>query len=646
MQKLASSQFLPRAFLSTATYLTIFVLGLQYAYYLIFSDPTDAVYFDDEGNVILFVDFFIRSGGNYDVIGEYQYHGPFFFLVKYFIHYLSNTDISHNTNRLTTIAFWSLVSLVSAFFVHRVTRSLILAVIVQLQLIFLLGLLILTAGHPQDLSLLLITSALLFASYVGSRHSSVLPIAGMAVMVGALLLVKINLGIYLATSLAISLLLFLPPRKLAVPTFALAACAAVLLPVAVMGRFIFHNPLDLNYCLQVTLMVVACLVTCRLNGKGAGLRWADIGWAVLSVLGTVLIICAVAISLGSSLAGIVDTVLLRAVKLSASVKDHAPVTYSDVNFAIASVVIAIGYRLVAPKLEASRHWLIALAALKLCYGIVTMYGMYTPPRLDLSFRALSFIWLVLIPPHPAPTNVLSTSFARVFLCFTAAFQAMQAFPVAGAQLQWSILLLAPLAAICIGDALSFLWMEFGGRWSKAAPASHQQSQGIFFQLAGVSLIVFLFWQKMGIEQLRATYLSRPSLGIAGADRFHFPEKVKSEILAVVDTLKEQCDGFVAIPGMPSLYYWTGIQPPAVVTDYWVLNMAVDQQNRIIDAMGKYENPCMVYHPWKLKVWARDAWDIKEEIPQLPGMKYMNDQYTLIRRIGAYRIMRKKDDVSR
>jgi hypothetical protein len=632
-------RFLPRSLVSIATYLTIFILGLQFAYYLTF---TYNGFFDDEGTMMMLVDSFIKSGGNFDVVGEY--HGPFYYLVKYFIHYLTNTDVSPNTNRLTTIGFWSLAPIVCAFFVHRCTNSLILAAIVQLQLIFLLVMLISSAGHPQELALSLIATALLLSSFVGSRRSALLPVVGMAGIVGALLLIKINIGVYLGAALALSMLLFLPPRKLTMAIFALAAFAAVLLPVAVIGNLIFENALDRNYCAQVTLVIAACLVASRKHWTGAELRWVDIWSAALTVLCTVLLICAVVIALGGSLGGIFDTVLLRALRFSMSEKDHVPVKYADVSVALASVLLAVGYRILAPKMETSGRWLLALSALKLSYGVVALCSVYSLARVDFPFQTISFIWIILIPPHsPHP---LKDSFPRVFLCFAAAFQAMLAFPVAGAQLYWSIFLLSPLAAVCIGDALSFLWMAFDRRESRAG-SRVPPTLRLAIQLAVISCIVAWYWHKMGIGHLRANYASLPSLGLDGADRIHLPKKIRNEILAVVGDLKEHCDGFVGIPGMPSLYFLTGIQPPGVVTDHWAFNMEVDRQKQIIDTMESYQNPCVVYFPEKLNFWTNPqnptelTRDTRRDITDMPLMTYINDQYTVVREIGDYQFLQKK-----
>jgi hypothetical protein len=623
------------ALLSTVTYLTIFTLGLVFAYYLIFTYNS---YFDDEGTIVLLVDTFIKSGGNFDAIGEYQYHGPFFFLVKYFIHFLTNTDVSHNTNRLTTIGFWSLVPLICALFVQRCTKSLILAAIVQLQLIFLLILLIPSAGHPQELALLLIATALLLSSYVGSRHSSVLPVMGMATIVGALLLIKINIGVYLGAALALSMLVFLPSGNLALVIFALASVVAVLMPTAIIGNAIFENAQDRSYCAQATLAITACLAASTKRWTGANLRWADMWVAALALTCSVLLICAIVIALGGSLSGIVDTVLLRALQFSSGDIYRVPVTYSHVNVAFASTTLALGYRMLAPKMETSGRWLLALSALKLTYGFVALYSLYSPVRLDFPFQTISFIWIILIPPHSAHHITLKNGFPRVFLCFAAAFELMQAFPVAGAQLYWSIFLLCPLAAVCIGDALSFLWMEFDRRRSSAGSTLFQPTMRLVIQLVLIVCIVFWYWQKMGIEKLRTTYLSRASSGLVGADRIHLPKKIGNETLELVASIKEQCDGFVGIPGMPSLYFWTGIQPPGVITDYWFFNMGVESQKRVIETMEHYKSPCIVYNPEKLNVWTKGK---RLETADMPLMHYANEQYAMVRKIGGYQILHKK-----
>ena len=157
-----------------SVYLIIFVVGLQYSYYKIFYS---FALFDDEGTMMHLVRIFVDDAASYDLLQAL--YGPFYFLHKYAIYSALNADVSHDITRCTTIVFWGLIALVGAFFVHRVTRSFLIAAIVQMQLILHLGPLAGSPGHPQEIALLVIVCALLLSSFVGYKRFRLLGFLGL-----------------------------------------------------------------------------------------------------------------------------------------------------------------------------------------------------------------------------------------------------------------------------------------------------------------------------------------------------------------------------------------------------------------------------------------------------------------------------------
>ena len=633
MKRIGNHRALDKVLLAAPVYLAIVFWGLQYSYYKTFSQFR---FYDDEGTMMLRVRAFIDNPASYDSLAGV--YGPFYYLHKYAIYRLLHANVSHDLNRLTTIVLWGMIAAAGAVFVHRVSRSIVLAAVVQLQLLLHLHALANEPGHPQEIALVLIFGALLLSSFVNERRSGFLTMAGLGAAAAALLLVKVNLGAYLCAPLALALLWALPKRPLVRSLTWLAVICVLVMPAAIMWRHL-GMIWGRNYCALVTLVIAACLVAAWRVSKIGELRWGHVGAVTIGAILAVGGVCTIIVAWGATLSAIANSVLWRAVSFPSAFAIPARVSRTVATAAAVSLLIAAGYALTPAKRLRHEIPAIALSISKLAYGCWAFYAVhyYAFPRLAFTIP-LPFIWLVLARSETGEKPTLPAQFPRVFLCLLAAFQALQAYPVAGSQALWAFILVVPIAAICVGDAIRTL-VEVGERRLQRYPRLRARP---WCQPALTLLVLCCvlagYYRDTNLAGLKSAYARQTPLALPGAGRLRLPRSQATGIRWAVANLKSHCDGFVGMPGVASMYFWTRIPPPGVMNNAWILNLDDNAQRAIVDRMRTYEKPCVLYDPSAVKFWTRG----RPLDPSMPLVRYIQTEYKPVRSNGRYTLLRKAD----
>jgi hypothetical protein len=620
------SRIHPKTLLSVAVYLVIFAVGFQYAYYKIFSSFKP---FDDEGTMMHLVSMFLKDTSSYDFLRTV--YGPFYFLHKYAIHSVLQTDVSHDITRFTTIGLWGLIAVVGAYFVHRTTQSLLLAAVVQMQLILHLGPLVGSPGHPQEIALLLIMGALLLSSLVGIKHYGMLGLVGLGVAAGALILTKVNVGLFLGIPLALSMLCFLPRNFLVRALSWVAVVAALLLPAVMMWRHVQVASPEQNYCLVIIFSLAACLLVSWRRTGSAMLSWRDVCIAAAGFGFLIVCICLVIVSLGGSIGAIADAVILRALGFSGGYHTTLGIRQISVYASVVSMVLAACYCLLAPKVHNRELWILVFALIKLIYGCIALYYVYRFSMFVLLVLIpIQFMWIILIDSD-GTKGTLNHRFPRVFLCLLAGFQALQAYPISGAQASWSGILLIPLAAICIGDAFPVLWTKIRRRLpERSSGLLGKEFQAAFFAIT-LCAVCILYYNKADIKKFEKRYTQGYALEMPGASRVHLSKREATKLKNLVRDIRSKCDGFVSLPGFSSLYFWTQIRPPGNIVAAWMISMEDERQIEIIEVMESYRRPCVIHNRRAMNTWVKRKLDYSKR----PLVEYISNQFEESRSYGGY-----------
>ena len=102
-------------------------------------------------------------------------------------------------------------------------------------------------------------------------------------------------------------------------------------------------------------------------------------------------------------------------------------------------------------------------------------------------------------------------------------------------------------------------------------------------------------------------------------------------------MASECDGFVGLPGFPSLYFWTQILPPAVIAGAWPVNLEEDRQRAIVETMQTYERPCALYNRGRTMFWTQGRPVDSEQ----PLVKYIETSLKRVKVFGADILLVKK-----
>jgi hypothetical protein len=270
------------------------------------------------------------------------------------------------------------------------------------------------------------------------------------------------------------------------------------------------------------------------------------------------------------------------------------------------------------------RWKLIIAAAKAIYGLVGTFLLVSSYKEPLGYL-LPWSWLVLIPTKADNSLESAGSFARTFLCLAAIWEGLQAYPSAETQAVLGTFLPVLVYSICLHDALKSFgdepWIirHLGTFTPRAVPL------GEALVLAGlVYLCVDWFKPFSGWR----SYKSLAPLGLRGSDHLRLPADQAETYRALTQYLESQSDLFITIPGLNSLYFWTGTKPPTYFNASEVAVMNDSQQAQIVAALQDAKRPLIVMRTRG----GRFAY------PNGPLRRLIREQCREVKKIGSFRIL--------
>jgi hypothetical protein len=649
--------------------LAVAAVGVLTAYYRIFSNFSS---WDDEGNMMLAVKNFLDGRRLYEDV--YTHYGPFYYLANWLAFRPAGLRVDHDTVRIITVCLWAAVCVSGAFFVYRLTRSGILAVLTQVALLSHMGALIYEPGHPQGLVCVLLALALVASSFYTPGRRAALGLT-LGAITGALLLTKANIGGFLLIALALSFLLPGSPDRATLVLRVLVTLAALALPVA-LTRPLLHTPPAQHYLLAAVLWPVPIILVGWGHETPGAFRWRDGVSAALGCAFTMLLTCGLAVWHGTSVHGILDGVVFQhtgsASILAGAFADIPDVGLRGFAWACGGVCLCLFYLAARRRAGRPARWARhGFSALKLAFGALLLFSSYRSRGVHLAlmpflFYATPLLWLALVPDpaKPAPGQF----FPRLFLVSLAVLESLQAYPVFGNQVGVGTFLMAPAAALCVHDVLSGMGVlapapgaapESPGAGPPATPAAaaglspHPQRPGggaRLRRLAGRAVVILAVALCVRDALLASRiYKANFSLGLPGAGRLRLTEREVATYNWLACNLRASSDTFISAPEIDSLYFWTGIEPPTRLNaNCWMTFFTEEQQRAIRDGFARHPRGCVVrYRPGLEMYYGLDTrGPVDPDHDTRPLMDYINRGCKTVGRVGDYEFLvpRTRDDV--
>jgi hypothetical protein len=142
--------------------------------------------------------------------------------------------------------------------------------------------------------------------------------------------------------------------------------------------------------------------------------------------------------------------------------------------------------------------------------------------------------------------------------------------------------------------------------------------------------------------MRRAYRELPSLALPGAELLHLPRSQTKVLHELVDRLSSQCETFVALPGLNSLFLWAELEPP---TDFnattWMFLFDASLQERIVARLQTIERLCLVRQPQIERSWARGR-----PLPERPLVTYLQTRFVPRETVGEYELWSRRIDDAR
>lgn len=540
------------------------------AYWLLF---TTMMAYDDEGYVLVSLKNYSVHGGLYSQV--FSQYGPFFYFLHDIGHRILGYEFTNTSGRLITLLCWIFAAGAGAQLVWRLTRSLSLSGFTLGLTFFYLHQMVSEPSHPGGLiAVLVVTGAWLGVAQI--QHHSMRALALTAGLLGAaLLLTKINVGVFFLVSAGAWFAVQLRAPAQARIATGLAAVALVVLPIGLMRAQISEPTGRLFMGLSVTSSLALLAVAWR--ERRPLTTWSHAGGGAGALLALGVIVVTTICWRGTSLRDLLEGVLLGPLR-------HPGVYHFSPAWKPGTALVG-GLSLLLAGLvwRSPSRWLgWLIVGLRLALALI--FGLACLEWLPLSSHSITMSYLVPLawifalrlepemadrPPNPA-----------IWLGLLLALQYLHAYPVAGSQVAWGTFLIVPLMALGLHDTQSFV-------------ARHGRSPyPMMIGLAALALGIGSAGRLSRIGWLR--YAESRPLQLAGAEDVRLPEAPASAVRLMTLNATAHADVLFTLPGMFSFNQWTGLPTPTLAnTTHWFSLLSQRQQEEIAAALTRTERPVFI-----------------------------------------------------
>ncbi|MBS1887197.1 MAG: hypothetical protein JSU06_08415 [Actinobacteria bacterium] len=587
--------------------------------------------YDDEGYMLTALKGFVNHGELYDRV--FSQYGPFYYEFWGGIFSSFGIPVDHDAGRTVTTVVWVLSSLLFGLGMWRLTRSFLFGLATQVLAFSSLYVLTNEPMHPIGLIALLLAAIVLIAGFVRERESPY-AMAVLGAALAALVLVKINVGIFAVISVALACAVSFPTLwRRRWPRLGIEVLFVAIPILLMLGKI--GEGWARHYAVHVAISALAVVLVLRAREPArraaADLRWLLGGFLVLAV------VCCVAIlGAGTSVHGLIDGVIKQPLRQGSAFTIALELSRRVYAFDVVGLGGACAYWYAVRRrggAESSPLWLGIWSLFAIVVG-VTM-ALSVPGQLlpfDSSSLAgyplsmLPFAWVALVATTTGPEP--SPSFARLLLPLLAVLQSLHAFPVAGSQVFLSALLLVPTGVLCVANGVRGL-----ARATEAGP------DRVALAGFGVVVAVTLSWfvvnvyLRESLDTARAGYDAAYPLHLPGASEVRLGSEEEVTLYTdVAHAIKRDCAATLMEPGMDSFYLWSEQEPPSFTATAWEKLFDEEHQERVIEATEGTKDLCLLRN----RALAA-SWGLGEGVL----VRYLEHGFRPIGKWGEYELLRRE-----
>jgi hypothetical protein len=585
------------------------LVALRVGYYLLGISFRD---WDDEGYMLLSLKHYIAGGHLYtQVFTEY---GPVFFWVESSLFRLLHQPVTHDAGRYITLLLWFMASVAAAWFVYRISRSLLAASATGLVMMLNAAGMFSEPDHPQHLALLV-----LMLACCASTAENPLGLFILGALSAALFFIKVNIGVFCFVALFGTLCCVLRSglvRRIGSLIFLLYFFVG---PAALMHRDL-HTWAS-GYCVLAILcggltFVTALYTSPRFASVQSTLPFAVLGAVLLSVLVLTWTILQ-KIPIHSLLDGILLTPLHHPQLFQFPLKVPLLTTLC--------VAVVVGGVIVLYSLQRKKqqdvHWInLVRAVAGLCIVVTFVF----------TDRYAVVIAVLCVPLGLLPDNTgewkISEYLPRLFISLLTATELLESYPVGGSQVAISIAPLLLWSFLCIDDGARELLRRFP-QWNQAP--GRLPAMGT---LIGVVLILCLEAKTLRGSIWRMRFFT-PASTLRGSQSLHLAPATEKMYVTLASSIGRNCDMLYTLPGMGSLNLWSGAQAPnGMNLTAWVRFFRPDQQQEILRILENDPNACAVWNPKIESKWNSIAFNATS-----PLASYIVNDMPRVSAVGDYQI---------
>ena len=524
----------------------------------------------------------------------------------------------------SSLVLWLFSSIAGAILAFRLTGRIWVALVGQFLCFHVLKMLALEPGHPVSLIVAIFGIIVLCLDGRKRVPPGFWSAITIGIALGALLMIKINIGLFAVAALGAAWIYHSPLDKAG----KIARCITVIL---------LCLPLWLTRTWPVeTRTFFAVIFICSLLSVLTCARQQTIEWKFLfrsgkpiagGAIGTCAACLLVALLTGSRWRDIIDGIISSPLRLG-SVFSFAPTVGPLTAFAaVVGLLLAMTWRLLCRTFSIDQARF--LFALRLSFLTMVLAWLVTAFNY---FFWVSFFWIAALPLDldSENSNTGRWRLAQLSLALLAVAQILGVYPVAGAQYCVPLYLGAASALFVIAGLLADLKAIAEDLFPWRLAARTVVAIGLSIVLIG------LFWH--GLRRAAARYADFLSLDLPGAQLLRADELSVATYRFLAVNLRESHPSFLTMPAWNSLYLWSQREAPAGINSTMNFSLlSLDRQRKIVNVARTCRPIAAVFNREIFNFWGGEQFP-----PSGPLIDFVRGECRSVGRVNKFELMTLRD----